>query len=73
MGFPRKEYWSGLAFPPPGDLPNQGIEPTSPEFQTDSLPLSHQGSVYICVIYTYTHTHTHTYVTVSFLIHPSGK
>ena len=30
MGFPRQEYWSGLPFPPPGDLPNPGIEPTSP-------------------------------------------
>ena len=27
MGFPRQEYWSGLLFPPPGDLPNSGIEP----------------------------------------------
>ena len=30
MGFPRQEYWSGLLFPFPGDLPNPGIEPTSP-------------------------------------------
>ena len=29
MGFSRQEYWSGLPFPPPGDLPNAGIEPTS--------------------------------------------
>ena len=29
MGFFRQEYWSGLPFPPPGDLPNPGIEPTS--------------------------------------------
>ena len=29
MGFPRQEYWSGLPFPPPGDLPDPGIEPTS--------------------------------------------
>ena len=29
MGFSRQEYWSGLAFPPPGDLPDPGIEPTS--------------------------------------------
>ena len=28
--FPRQEYWSGLPFPPPGDLPNPGIEPKSP-------------------------------------------
>ena len=30
MGFPRLEYWSGLPFPSPGDLPNAGIEPPSP-------------------------------------------
>ena len=30
MGFPRQECWSGLPFPPPGDLPNTGIKPTSP-------------------------------------------
>ena len=29
MGFPRQEYWSGLPFPPPGDLANPGIEPVS--------------------------------------------
>ena len=29
-GFPRQEYWSRLPFPPPGDLPNPGIERTSP-------------------------------------------
>ena len=30
MGFPRKEYWCGLLFPPPGDLFHPGIKPTSP-------------------------------------------
>ena len=30
MGFSRQEYWSGLPFPSPGDLPNPGIKPTSP-------------------------------------------
>ena len=29
MGFPRQEYWSGLLFPPPGDLPDPGTEPAS--------------------------------------------
>ena len=38
MGFSRQENWSGLPFPPPGDLPNPEIKPTSPE---SSLPLSH--------------------------------
>ena len=46
MGYFRQEYWSGLPFPPPGDLPNPGIEPVSPAppaLQADSLPLSHWG------------------------------
>ena len=30
MEFSRQEYWSGFSFPPPGDLPDPGIEPTSP-------------------------------------------
>ena len=30
MAFPRQEYWSGLPFPSPGDLPDPGVEPTSP-------------------------------------------
>ena len=37
MGFSRQEYWSGLPFPSPGDLPNPGIEPGSPAFQADAL------------------------------------
>ena len=41
MGFPRWEYWNGLPFPPPGDLPDPGTEPVSPAWQADSLPLSH--------------------------------
>ena len=38
MGFPRQEYWSGLPFPSPGDLPNPGVEPGFPALQADSLP-----------------------------------
>ena len=37
MGFSRKEYWSGLPFPSPGDLPNLGIKPESPALLEDSL------------------------------------
>ena len=37
MGFSRQEYWSGLPCPPPGDLPNPGIESRSPTLQVDSL------------------------------------
>ena len=44
-GFSRQEYWSGLPCPPPGDLPNPGMEPTfpaAPALQADFLLLSHQ-------------------------------
>ena len=43
MGFSRQEYWSGLPFPSPGDLPNPGIEPGSPALQADSLLTEQQG------------------------------
>ena len=36
-GFSRQEYWSWLACPPPGDLPNPGTDPRSPVLQVDSL------------------------------------
>ena len=39
----RQEYWGGSPCPPPGDLPDPGIEPAFPALQVDSSPLSHQG------------------------------
>ena len=44
VGFPRQEYWNGLPLLPPGDLPDPESEPEFPDWQVDSLPLSHQGS-----------------------------
>ena len=44
MKFPRQVYWTGLPFPPPGDLPVPVIESVSPALQADSSPLSHWGS-----------------------------
>ena len=47
MGFSRQEYWSGLPFPPLGDLPDPEIKPislASRALQADSLSLSHLGS-----------------------------
>ena len=44
MGFSRHEYWSGLPFPSPGDLPDSGIEPGSPALQADSLPTELPGN-----------------------------
>ena len=38
IGFSRQEYWSGLPFPSPGDLPDPRIKPGSPALQADSLP-----------------------------------
>ena len=54
MGFSRQEYWSGLPFPSPGDLPSPGIKPRSPSLQADALPSELPGKplyiyVYICV------------------------
>ena len=44
IAFPRLEYWSGLPFPSPENLPNPGIKPESPSMHVDILLLSHQGS-----------------------------
>ena len=46
MGFSRQEYWSGLPCPPPGDLPDPGIEPRSPALQADSLLFEPPGKPY---------------------------
>ena len=43
MRFSRQEYWSGLPFPSPGDLPNPGIEPRPPALQADALPSEPPG------------------------------
>ena len=43
MGFPRQEYWSGFPFPPPGNLPDPGIEPTSPALTGRFFTMSHPG------------------------------
>ena len=43
MEFSRQEYWSGLPFPSPGDLPDPGIKAGSPTMQADSLPSEPPG------------------------------
>ena len=45
MGFSRQEYWSGLPFPSPGDLPNPGIKPGSPALQIDAIPSEPSGKL----------------------------
>ena len=47
MGFSRQEYWSGLPFPSPGDLPNPGIKPGSPALQADALSSEPPGIEHI--------------------------
>ena len=47
MGFSGQEYWSGLPFPSPGDLPDPGIEPRSPALKADSLYLSYRELRYV--------------------------
>ena len=46
MGFSRQEYWGGLPFSSPGDLPDPGIKPTPLHWQVNSLPTEPQGSPY---------------------------
>ena len=43
MEFSRQEYWSGLPFPSPGDVPNPGIKPGSPALQAGTLPSEPPG------------------------------
>ena len=44
MGFSKQEYWSGLPFPSPGDLPDPGIKPKSPALQADALTSEPPGA-----------------------------
>jgi len=51
MGFSRQEYWSGLPFPSPGDLPDPGIELRSPTLQADDLTSEPPGKPHSRYIY----------------------
>ena len=55
MGFSRQEYWSGLPFPFPGDLPDAGIKPLSLALEADYLLLSHLGSPRILLLLLLSH------------------
>ena len=46
MGFSRQEYWSGLPFLSPGDLPDPGIKPRSPSLEADALPSELPGKLF---------------------------
>ena len=62
MELSRQEYWNGLLCPPPVDLSDPGIKPTSPvapALQAESLPLNHQGSPFyncLCDLYSFVTT-----------------
>ena len=67
MGFPRLEYWSGLPFPTPGDLPDPGSKCESPALQADSLPSEPPGKPQVnnnALIL----AHCHKYATLLFSI-----
>ena len=50
MEFSRQEYWSGLPFPSPGDLPDPGIQPGSPALQADALPSEPSGNPLLYIV-----------------------
>ena len=69
MEFSRREYWSGLPFPSPGDLPNPGIEPRCPALQADALPSELPGKRLSVILYIYTHiSQYHAYSHFSCLV-----
>ena len=53
MGFSRQEYWNGLPYSPPGDLPDPRVEPMSLHWQAGSLPLAPPGKPYIGLLTTW--------------------
>ena len=69
MGFPRKEYRSGLPFPPPGAFPESLVYPA---LQADTLPLHHPGGLYIWVFSNASLLHTHFFHRYQTLLIDSG-
>ena len=75
LGFSKQEYWSGLPYTLPG-YPDPGVEPASPvapALQVDSLPLSYQGSLYICIYIQCLYIHTHIYIYKTSLVAQTVK
>ena len=77
MGFSRQEYWSGLPFPSPGDLPDSGIEPRSPTLQADYLlsepPGKPRSIVHNCPKVETTHMSINWWMGKQKLVHPYNK
>ena len=64
MGFSRQEYWSGLLFPPSGDLPHPRIKtrsPVSSALASGFFTTARARDSYLCILISFTHTHTHTH------------
>ena len=72
MGFSRQEYWSGLPFPSPGDLPHPGVQPTTPAVQADYRWATREAleAVYVIKIM---YVSIHTYIFMGFYKHPWDK
>ena len=60
MGFFRQEYWSGLPFPSPGDLPNSGIEPVSPALADRFFTTVPPGKPPNYILLNFKSTHTYS-------------
>ena len=68
VGFSQQEYWSGLPFPPPGDLPNPGIKSGSPALQADSLPAEAPGKPMCISAHVYIHPFIYISIDVYFIL-----
>ena len=66
MEFSKQEFWSGLSFPSPGDLPDPGIEPRSLALWADALPSEPPGNAQA---YNYVFTYTQIYMYTCLYIH----
>ena len=67
MGFPKQEYWSGLPFPSPGDLPDPGIKLASPSLAGGFFTTELTGKAHIC------QSQSYASVPISQVIHPSSS
>ena len=75
MGFSRQEYWSGLPFPSPGDLPDPGIKPVSPALAGGFFTTVPPGkpNVYMCVYIYVFHCNSHYWLSTWINMSASSK
>ena len=73
IGFCRQEYWSWFAFPSPGDIPDLGFEPGSPELQADTLLSEPPGKPCVCVYNIYTYIYICVYVCILLYMYVKKK